>query len=1081
MTDSVATPGVDFSSQLEYRLFNSGTNTFGAWTNVSGSTITIAAGQTRAEVRVATIADAVPNETESLVLKATITGGTNTDMANLSDTGSTIITDKPYLIASGPTWMTEGTSWARYDVALSDNRTSSTPVQISWEGDAAVGTDFEYSIDGGTTWLTSSTSNISLPAGNSTWEVLVHAFTNSDTAPEETLRLVAVTADSGVGNASTDVTVNTYIVDPLTDSQTEDVGSTTFTPSSAYTYSIVSQPPNGTIAMSGGNVVYTPKSQFSGTDSFVVQKTDIAGNQINVTATMTVTAVADAPAITLTVDDPTYDSATATNYVSNGSFETYTGGSGSDPVALAQGTSLTGWTTSIQGSPSNTVQLWDNSPSGLTGINGTYALDMTSVSNKDVTLTQTITGMTNGSTYDLFISAGLPSGANGKVTVYWNGAVIGTITSATAGQLSTAMKNFSYTVTAGTTNTLELVGGQSGGGDNDDFGVYVDNIRIRDRTSPATYSYAVDIVDALGLDKDGSESLQNITLSSTNVPSSAVLKYSDGTVITKTVNAGVTSWSIDTERAEGLKLTVNRPTVAGSFTLTATATTKEVLNNATASTTTAAVTVQMPVTLPNDAPTIGDSNVVLSNEANFIGTVTRTIDTYFSADGGNVFSWDQVASTIPPIYANGKLVTLTYSVSGDGQTGTLIGSTTDGDVFKLEIKLNAGSNADVTYTQYQSLLGAVNVASGGMVMPGGGNGDSLVLGFQDANGIAVATLIKAENMIDGVANTVNTNARFMGANNNNMNAGEKITLDFSNVPYPSATVPENYQVSTITFTFFNFDSEFAPAPDELFITATLANGGTYTKYITNADISADNTYTLVAPAGALMTKIELEAGSTSNYKIGVGSIGAVRYEANFNLEVGYQITDADGDADGGTITIGLDADQVLVGTTAPDVLLGGSGNDNLSALQGNDNLSGGAGNDTLFGGTGNDIITGGTGADVFRWSLGDAAGGSPAIDTLTDFDTTTGSDSLNLRDLLTGETSGTLANYLHFELSGGNTILHISTNGGFSADSHNVGASYTTANEHQRIVFQTTNLIGSFTTDAQVIADLISKSKLVTD
>jgi large repetitive protein len=163
------------------------------------------------------------------------------------------------------------------------------------------------------------------------------------------------------------------------------------------------------------------------------------------------------------------------------------------------------------------------------------------------------------------------------------------------------------------------------------------------------------------------------------------------------------------------------------------------------------------------------------------------------------------------------------------------------------------------------------------------------------------------------------------------------------------------------------------------------------------------------------------------------------------------------------------------------VLLGGSGNDNLSALQGNDNLSGGAGNDTLFGGTGNDIITGGTGADVFRWSLGDAAGGSPAIDTLTDFDTTTGSDSLNLRDLLTGETSGTLANYLHFELSGGNTILHISTNGGFSADSHNVGASYTTANEHQRIVFQTTNLIGSFTTDAQVIADLISKSKLVTD
>ena len=88
---------------------------------------------------------------------------------------------------------------------------------------------------------------------------------------------------------------------------------------------------------------------------------------------------------------------------------------------------------------------------------------------------------------------------------------------------------------------------------------------------------------------------------------------------------------------------------------------------------------------------------------------------------------------------------------------------------------------------------------------------------------------------------------------------------------------------------------------------------------------------------------------------------------------------------------------------------------------------------------------------------------------------------LNLADLLTGETSGTLSNFLHFEVSGSNTILHISSTGGFSADSHNVGGAYTSGSEHQSIVFQNTNLVGAFTTDAQVISDLLTKNKLVTD
>ncbi|MBI5276957.1 MAG: type I secretion C-terminal target domain-containing protein, partial [Burkholderiales bacterium] len=1069
-TGGQATSGLDYTAQLQYRLFDSSTNTYSAWTNVPGSNIiTIATGQTRAEVKVVTLSDAVPNEVESLTLTATINSGTTTDMANTTDTGATVITDKPYLVVSGPTWLAEG-GQARFDVALTQNRISTTSVTIGWEGVATLGTDFEYSLDSGTTWTSSTSGTITLPANNSTAEVYVRTTVDGVSEPDETLRLVATTSNSAVGNANTEVVANTYIVDPLAGSQTEDIGTTTFTPSSAYTYALVNQPVNGTVTMSGANVVYTPDTHFSGTDTFVIQKTDIAGNQINATATMTVIADADAPTVTITVDDPVYNSPSTTNYIANGSFETFTGGTGTDPTTFAQGTSITGWTTSVQGSPSSVIQLWDSSPSSLTYISGTYALDMTTSNNKDVTLIQNVSGLTNGTSYDLFIGAAIPTGGAGKVTVIWNGATVGLLNT-TSGSISTSFSNSVFTVTAGSTNELKLVGGQSAPGDGDDYGIYIDNLRIK--AAGTTFTYGVDIVDAL-VDADGSESLQNITLTGT-LPAgeNPVLKYSDGTTISNTGTATAPIWSIDTERASGLMLTVNKPASATTFTLTATATTKEASNNDTA-TTSVSTTVTLPVTVPNDAPTIGDSNVVLSNEANFIGTVTKTIDTYFSNDGGNVFSWDQIASSLPAIYAGGELVTLTYSVSADGQTGTLLGTNSSGNVFQLQIKLNAGSDADVIYTQYQSLLGAVQVADGGMVMPGGGNGDSLVLGFQDNDGIAVTTLIKAENTLDGIANTVNTNATYMGANNNNMNANEKLTLDFtqSGVVYSGGTT-EAYDVSSITFTFFNFDSEFAPAPDELWITGTLSTGGTFTRYITNADLAADGSYTFSAPGGALMNKIVLESGSTSNYKIGVTNIGAVRYEADFSLEVGYTITDRDGDSDGGTITIGLDADQTLVGTTAPDVLLGGSGNDSLSGDAGADDLSGGKGDDTL---------TGGTGADVFRWSLNDGGtGGSPKIDTITDFDTTASSDSLHLADLLVGETSGTLQNFLHFEYTGGNTILHISTSGGFSADTHNVGASYTTGNEHQQIIFQSTNLIGAFTTDAQVIADLVSKTKLVTD
>lgn len=114
----------------------------------------------------------------------------------------------------------------------------------------------------------------------------------------------------------------------------------------------------------------------------------------------------------------------------------------------------------------------------------------------------------------------------------------------------------------------------------------------------------------------------------------------------------------------------------------------------------------------------------------------------------------------------------------------------------------------------------------------------------------------------------------------------------------------------------------------------------------------------------------------------------------------------------------LGGNDIIHGTSGPDVLFGGAGDDQIWGEGGNDTLMGGAGNDTLIGGSG---------ADVFKWSLNDAgSAGEPAVDHLADFSKSQG-DTLDLRDLLQGETEATLSQYLSFGEEGGKAVLSIST------------------------------------------------------
>jgi hypothetical protein len=179
---------------------------------------------------------------------------------------------------------------------------------------------------------------------------------------------------------------------------------------------------------------------------------------------------------------------------------------------------------------------------------------------------------------------------------------------------------------------------------------------------------------------------------------------------------------------------------------------------------------------------------------------------------------------------------------------------------------------------------------------------------------------------------------------------------------------------------------------------------------------------------------------------------------------------------------GDDKANLLVGGQGDDTLIGLAGNDALVGGAGADRLEGGEGNDFLSGGKGADTLQGGLGADVFHWSLGDATPGQTVTDTVSDFDgrsVSNGGDALHLKDLLVDESHqgldiGNLDHFLHFESSGGNTTVSISSQGGFSNG-------YDAGQVDQVVVLQGIDLVGGLGSDAAIIQDLLNHGKLITD
>ena len=132
-----------------------------------------------------------------------------------------------------------------------------------------------------------------------------------------------------------------------------------------------------------------------------------------------------------------------------------------------------------------------------------------------------------------------------------------------------------------------------------------------------------------------------------------------------------------------------------------------------------------------------------------------------------------------------------------------------------------------------------------------------------------------------------------------------------------------------------------------------------------------------------------------------------------------------------------------------------------------DTLIGGSGDDILIGGAGSDILIGGSGADTFDFNSGDAGTASdPTLDLVQSFNLSEG-DRLDLKDLLIGEESGDLTDYLSFDHSGDDSIMEIRETAGGDVT--------------QKVQLQDVDLSVFGTTDAEIITGLINGGHLDTD
>ncbi len=142
--------------------------------------------------------------------------------------------------------------------------------------------------------------------------------------------------------------------------------------------------------------------------------------------------------------------------------------------------------------------------------------------------------------------------------------------------------------------------------------------------------------------------------------------------------------------------------------------------------------------------------------------------------------------------------------------------------------------------------------------------------------------------------------------------------------------------------------------------------------------------------------------------------------------------------------IGLGGDDLLTARNKAEIVDGGLGNDTLDGRKGDDVLRGGVGDDRLSGGSGKDTLIGGIGADYLTGGKGDdtfiirAADAATGPDTISDFESGSGKDTLDLSDLLVGTGDGAVEDFLSLTSVGADTHVLFDGDGAAGAQAPTV-------------------------------------------
>ncbi|SMC29733.1 VCBS repeat-containing protein [Andreprevotia lacus DSM 23236] len=361
-------------------------------------------------------------------------------------------------------------------------------------------------------------------------------------------------------------------------------------------------------------------------------------------------------------------------------------------------------------------------------------------------------------------------------------------------------------------------------------------------------------------------------------------------------------------------------------------------------------------------------------------------------------------------------VAITYSLSSDGSTLTAKAGTNT--VFTL----TGHADGSYSYDQVRTLDLSV-VTSNLQSSVGAGGPQAAYYMYTDGSFGSTENAKDWAVKITG-SDSINPSTQGMGVSNNLFQTGETMRFEFDDehASTVGGSTPNLAYATKIGVTDLT-------GSESLAWTAYFTDGSHASGVVTAGSL-VSGAFTITSPNGLYLDYVDLAPGSSTSIRLTSVTNYVLDDTHTKDLNFGFTAYDGDGDTSNGSLTITSQNSATLTGDATHTALGGGNANNTLLGTAGNDILTGGAGNDTL---------TGGLGADVFRWGVNDhGTAATPSNDVVTDFATTGAShDQLDLRDLLTsvnwtvnaGHTTAQLATeldgYLSVSESGTTTTLSV--------------------------------------------------------